>query len=227
MSSTRFEEARDYAFADQALALRERAGLTQRVNHFATHASSISVRCLHRTASLEDSVDEGVERNQLSILHPAYVDAFDESGSAGRSILPGNTSNAEVFLNRRGNPKDGARKPVLHSRDSGAELFGSVMDAFGIDEDPVLVPQIGNGCLPLVEICLIEDPMHVFRQQRGEIPFHGLVLLLALQQLRGAPLDCRDVPLDAHPFDVLFGLLHILLTVRARALRLRELLLCP
>ena len=63
MSSTRFEEARDYAFADQALALRERAGLTQRVNHFATHASSISVRCLHRTASVEDSVDEGVERN--------------------------------------------------------------------------------------------------------------------------------------------------------------------
>jgi len=47
MSSTRFEEARDYAFADQALALRERAGLTQRVNHCATHASSISVRCLH------------------------------------------------------------------------------------------------------------------------------------------------------------------------------------
>src|SRR5579864_7763018 len=30
MSSTRFEAARDYAFADQALALRERAGLTQR-----------------------------------------------------------------------------------------------------------------------------------------------------------------------------------------------------
>src|SRR5437870_1201805 len=30
MSFTRFEEARDYAFADQALALRERAGLTQR-----------------------------------------------------------------------------------------------------------------------------------------------------------------------------------------------------
>lgn len=30
MSSTRFDEARDYGFADKALALRERAGLTQR-----------------------------------------------------------------------------------------------------------------------------------------------------------------------------------------------------
>ena len=30
MSSTQFQEARDFAFADQALALRERAGLTQR-----------------------------------------------------------------------------------------------------------------------------------------------------------------------------------------------------
>ena len=30
MPPTRFEEARDYAFADQTLALRERAGLTQR-----------------------------------------------------------------------------------------------------------------------------------------------------------------------------------------------------
>ena len=30
MSSGRFDEARDYAFADQALALRKRAGLTQR-----------------------------------------------------------------------------------------------------------------------------------------------------------------------------------------------------
>ena len=30
MASTRFDEARDYGFADKALALRERAGLTQR-----------------------------------------------------------------------------------------------------------------------------------------------------------------------------------------------------
>jgi len=30
MPSTRFDEARDYGFADKALALRERAGLTQR-----------------------------------------------------------------------------------------------------------------------------------------------------------------------------------------------------
>ncbi len=30
MSSTRFDETRDYGFADKALALRERAGLTQR-----------------------------------------------------------------------------------------------------------------------------------------------------------------------------------------------------
>jgi DNA-binding transcriptional regulator YiaG len=30
MPSTRFDEARDYTFADQALALRERARLTQR-----------------------------------------------------------------------------------------------------------------------------------------------------------------------------------------------------
>ena len=29
MPSTRFDEVRDYGFADRALALRERAGLTQ------------------------------------------------------------------------------------------------------------------------------------------------------------------------------------------------------
>src|SRR5437879_6179367 len=55
------------------------------------------------------------------------------------------------------------------------------MDAIGIDEDPTLVPKIGNGCLPLVKICLVENPMQVFREQIGEIPFHGLVLLLPLQ----------------------------------------------
>src|SRR5271169_1620164 len=43
-----------------------------------------------------------------------------------------------------------------------------------------------KGCLPLVQICLTEDPIQVFWQQIGEIPFHGLVLLLALQQFRGA-----------------------------------------
>jgi hypothetical protein len=30
-------------------------------------------------------------------------------------------------------------------RDNGAELFGTLMDAIGIDEDSVLVPKIGNG----------------------------------------------------------------------------------
>src|SRR5436305_1553758 len=87
----------------------------------------------NNSGHIHESVDEGVERNQLSILHPADVNAFDESGSAGRSILPGHASNAEVLLNRRGHRKDGAWKPMLHSRGCCAELLGSVMDAFGID----------------------------------------------------------------------------------------------
>jgi hypothetical protein len=64
------------------------------------------------------------------------------------------------------------------------------MDAIGIDEDSVLVPKIGNGSLPLVQICLIEDPIQVFWQQIGEIAFDGLALLSALQQFRGALFDC-------------------------------------
>jgi len=103
---------------------------------------------------------------------------FGDGGSAERSILPGNASNAKVFLNRGGNLKDGTRKLALQSRDNGADLFGSLMDAIGIDEDSVLVSKIGNGSLPLVQICLIEDPIQVFWQQIGEIPFHGLVFLL-------------------------------------------------
>src|SRR5882757_9203047 len=140
-----------------------------------------SARC-----SLEDSVDEDVERKQLSIFQPAYVDAFGDGGAAERSILPGNATNAKVFLNRGGNLKDGARKPALQSRDNRVDLLGSLMDSIGIDEDSVLVPKIVDGSLPLVQICLIEDPIQVLWQQIGEIPFHGLVLLLALQQFRGA-----------------------------------------
>jgi hypothetical protein len=56
--------------------------------------------------------------------------AFFGSGSAARSILPGNASNAEVFLNGRGDLEGGARKLVLQSRDSGVELFVSLMDAY-------------------------------------------------------------------------------------------------
>jgi hypothetical protein len=66
-----------------------------------------------------------VECNQLSILYPAYVNAFGYSGAGGRPILPGDTPNSEVFLDRRGRLKCGARKPVLQRRDNGAELFGS------------------------------------------------------------------------------------------------------
>src|SRR5437879_2414482 len=73
---------------------------------------SRSVRCLHET-TIDASVDEDVERRQLSILHPAYVDAFGDSGSAGRSVLPRNAPNTEVLLNRRGDLKHGARKLVL------------------------------------------------------------------------------------------------------------------
>jgi hypothetical protein len=68
-----------------------------------------------------------------------------------------------------------------------------LMDAIGIDEDSVLVPKIGNGSLPLVQICLIEDPIQVFWQQIGEIPFHGLVLLLALQHF-AAPNLIVEMP---------------------------------
>ena len=85
-----------------------------------------SARC-----SLEDSVDEDVERKQLSIFQPGYVDAFGDGGAAERSILPGNASNAKVFLNRGSNFKGGTRKLALQSRDNGADLFGSLMDAIG------------------------------------------------------------------------------------------------
>ena len=106
--------------------------------------------------------------------------SYFESGPAGRSTPPGSASNPEVFLDRRGNPKHGSGKLVLESRHSGIKLFVSLVDSYGIDEDPVLVPKIGNGCLPFVEICFIEDPIKVFGQQIGEISFHGSIFLVAI-----------------------------------------------
>ena len=100
--------------------------------------AGISVRCLRSAAAIDGSIDEDVERHKLSILHPSHVGASDDAGSAGASVLPGNASNAEVFLNRRGNRIDDAWKLVLERGDSGTELFRSLMDSSGIDEDPVL-----------------------------------------------------------------------------------------